>query len=357
MYKVALSLFVLFGLATGAGAQDLLIEQDGAGELAGRYESLQAGFRSTTDGRGGAALEIVANGKVFAVQLRGGRIQELDIVPLRPDAMKLKSREDAEKVAMLSRRLSRDFDATRSDVRVLLRFAAYLVEFFPEDEEFGGIVRDPAAMAAPAAATSLCQSRGDLTLGQYSPRLNPFDVVGEFAVVGDPVSDCLGRCGVACLQFEFGGQFLTPARAYTQGCFDHDLCAGFTGDSLGNCSDEFVIASDDYLLASNCAADITGTWEVIAYRNEDKVEHITHATVVFREDGILNVVGGATGTWSKATDHFEFSAAGFTFRAYGSPTDLVLEGRMDRGDVPAGYWTGVHVTTDTGGSQGSVASP
>jgi len=348
MYRFALSLVVLIGLATGARAQDLLIEQDGAGELAGRYESLDAGFRAAVDAGGGAVVEIAANGKLFALRLRGGRIEALDILPLRADARKLKSRADAETFASVYRRLAADFDATRGEVRVLLRFASYLAEFFPEDEEFDGIARDAAAMAAPAAATSICASRGELRRAEYSPFLNPFDTVTEFAIVGDPLSDCLGRCGIACLQFEFGGQFLTPARAYTQGCFDHDLCAGFTGDSLGNCSDEFVIASDDYLLAPNCVADITGTWEVIAYLNENQVRNVFHETVEFRGNGTLKVLGGGTGTWSRPDNHFVFTAAGFTFRAYGSPTDLVLEGRMDRGEDPAGYWTGVHLTTATG---------
>jgi len=345
MYRFALSLFVLIGLASGAGAQDLLIEQDGAGELGGRYQSLKVGFSATVDAGGTTVAEIAANGKVFAVRLRGGRIEALDILPSRPGARKLKTVDDAETLAAFRRQLAGDFDPTRPEVQILLRFAAYLVEFFPVDEEFDGITRDA---VAPAAATPLCANRGQLTRAEYSPYLNPFDTVTEFAIVGDPVSDCLGRCGIACLQFEYGGQFLTPARAYTQGCFDHDLCAGFTGDSLGNCTDEFLIASDDYLLGTNCAADITGTWEVLAYRNEAQAQQVTRVTVEFLDDGTLNVVGGGTGTWSTSGNHFVFSAAGFTFLAYGSQTDLVLEGRMDRGAVPAGYWTGVHLTTATG---------
>lgn len=348
MYRVAVSLFILVALATGAGAQDLVIEQDGAGELAGRYESLKAGFRATVDRSGAAVAEIEMNKKQFVLRLQQGRIQALDIVASRPDALNLKSREDSVQLAALYRRLVRDFDQTRSDVRVLLRFAAYLVEVFPENVAFDGLVRDPDAMAAPLAATPLCDNRGVLTMGQYSPRLNPFDMETEFAIVGDPVSDCLGRCGIACLQFESGGQFLTPARAYTQGCFDHDLCAGYTGDSLGNCSDEFLIASDDYLLGPNCDADITGTWEVIAYRNENEIPTTNRATVIFYPDGTLRIVNGAAGTWSRTSNYFEFSAAGLTFLAYSSARDLVLEGRMDQGGTPVGYWTGVHLTTGTG---------
>jgi hypothetical protein len=347
MYRIGLSLFVLIGLSAGAGAQDAVMERDDAGEIAGHYDSLNVAFRSAVDGGDSAVAEIAANGKLFTVRLEQGRIQQLDIVPLRQDAPKLKSREDSERLAALYRRLIQDFDHRRSNVRVLLRFTAYLVEVFPENTGFGGLVRDPASMPAPQAATPLCDNRGVLTQGQYSPRLNPFDLETEFAIVGDPVSDCLGRCGIACLQFESGGQFLTPARAYTQGCFDHDLCAGFTGDSLGNCTDEFLIASDDYLLGPNCDADITGTWEVIAYRNENQIQEISRATVVFFADGTLSVVNGATGTWRRTTLHFEFSVGARRFFAYGSARDLVLEGRMDEADTPVGYWTGVHLTTGT----------
>lgn len=345
MYKVALSLLVLVGAATAANAEDPLIEQDGAGELAGRYDSLGVDFRATADGAGTAVAEITANGKTFVLRLYHGRIQTLDIVPLEPGAAKLKSAVDTQAIAALYRRLSRDFAGGGDASRILRRFAAYLVEFFPENEAFDGLVRDTAAM--PAASTSLCDSRGELTLGEYSPRINPLDMESEYAIVGDPLSDCLGRCGIACLQFEYGGQFLTPARAYTQGCFDHDLCAGYTGDSLGNCTDEFLVASDDYLVGPNCAADITGTWEVIAYRNENEIQRINRVTAVFLADGTVNVVGGQTGTWSQAGDHFEFSVGGTTFFAYGSATDLVLEGRMNLGANAIGYWTGMHLTTDT----------
>lgn len=193
----------------------------------------------------------------------------------------------------------------------------------------------------------LCDNRGVLTQGTYSPHLNPLDFETEFAIVGDPVSDCLGRCGIACLQVEGGGQFLTPARAYTQGCFDHDLCARFTGDSLGNCSDEFVIASDDYLLGPNCNADIAGTWEVISYRNEGEVVQTSRARVIFFADGTLSVVNGPAGTWVQRLNYLEFSAAGTMFLAYASARDLVLEGRMDQGGTPVGYWTAVHLTTST----------
>lgn len=347
MYKLALSAIILVCSAAGSYAQDLLIERDSAGELAGRYDSLNSNFRSAAHRDGTAVAEITVNDKSFVLRLYRGKIQELDIVPLSQDAQKLKNSKDSKQLASLYQRLIRDFDHTENNTRVLLRFIEYLVEFFPENAEFGGLVRDSAPMATPLAATPLCDNRGVLTLGQYSPRLNPFDLDSEFAIVGDPVSDCLGRCGIACLQFESGGQFLTPARAYTQGCLDHDLCAVFTGDALGNCTDEFLIASDDYLLGPNCASDITGTWEVIAYRNENQIQQINRATVIFFEDGTLSVVNGTTGTWSRTFNYIEFSAAGLTFLAYGSATDMVLEGRMDEGGTSVGYWTGVHLTTST----------
>lgn len=99
MYKVAVSLIILFGLATGGRAQDLVIEQDSAGEMAGHYESLDAGFRAAIDPGGVTVAEITVNSKVFSVRLQAGRIQELEIVPLRPTARRLKSHVDSERLA------------------------------------------------------------------------------------------------------------------------------------------------------------------------------------------------------------------------------------------------------------------
>jgi len=347
MYKLALSLCILAGMALSANAQDLVLGPDSAGVLAGRDDSLDAAFRSAIAGDGGADAEIAVSGKLFRLRLERGRIQALEIVPLAPGAQRLKSRADSQALAVLYRRLAGRLDQSRGESRLLLRFAAYLLDFFPENERFDGVEPGATAMAVPQAATPLCENRGNLTLGEYSPNLNPLDLQSEFAIVGDPLSNCLGRCGIACLQFEYGGQFQTPARAYTQGCFDHDLCARFTGDVLGNCWDEFLVASDDYLLGPDCAADIAGRWQVIAYRNENETEVTIRAMVIFFADGTLSVVGGGSGTWTQTPDYIQFAVGGMSFLAYGSATDLVLEGRMDAGGNAVGYWTAMHLTTST----------
>lgn len=55
---------------------------------------------------------------------------------------------------------------------------------------------------------------------------------------------CAGRCGAGCPMFGDG--------QYTQDCLNHDACADVEGEQLGNCSDEWVSASDDFWFSPDC---------------------------------------------------------------------------------------------------------
>jgi hypothetical protein len=46
---------------------------------------------------------------------------------------------------------------------------------------------------------------------------------------------------------------------FTQACLNHDMCNEKTGDVLGDCTDEFFAAADDFFFARDCAA-LDGQW-------------------------------------------------------------------------------------------------
>ncbi len=64
--------------------------------------------------------------------------------------------------------------------------------------------------------------------------------------VGDPQTQCIGRCGFGCPKKK------THPTQYTQECLNHDLCHRQTGENLGICSPHFWRAVDSYLFAPNC---------------------------------------------------------------------------------------------------------
>lgn len=73
-------------------------------------------------------------------------------------------------------------------------------------------------------------------------------------------NDCLGRCGAGCSASTVAGEGNpTAVQRFTQACLNHDMCNEKTGDVLGDCSDEFFAAADDFFFARDCAA-LDGQW-------------------------------------------------------------------------------------------------
>ena len=61
---------------------------------------------------------------------------------------------------------------------------------------------------------------------------------------------CIGRCDAGC-----AGVLGSSIQRFTQECFNHDLCRRYTGEQLGDCSDEFWAAAHGWSSAPNCAND------------------------------------------------------------------------------------------------------
>lgn len=87
----------------------------------------------------------------------------------------------------------------------------------------------------------ICESVGKMRLGFY--QLGE-DWITEEVMVGEPATDCYGRCGRGCGDFS--------DHTYTQECLDHDICHRQTGENLGVCKEFFLLAMTGYVTAPSC---------------------------------------------------------------------------------------------------------
>ncbi|KAF7768793.1 hypothetical protein PCIT_a3291 [Pseudoalteromonas citrea] len=89
--------------------------------------------------------------------------------------------------------------------------------------------------------TNICSSMGSRKTAVWD--LDRGSVKRKSYVVGGH-GFCAGRCGAGCPTFGDG--------QYTQDCLNHDACADVEGEQLGNCSDEWRAASDDFWFSPDC---------------------------------------------------------------------------------------------------------
>ncbi len=87
-----------------------------------------------------------------------------------------------------------------------------------------------------------CQNLGELKIGYFTFN-NQFIVVN--VIVGDIEGHCYGRCMSSCGNDSNSG-------TYSPYCLNHDLCHRIIGTQWGECSDEFLQASLDYLTSPFC---------------------------------------------------------------------------------------------------------
>lgn len=93
-----------------------------------------------------------------------------------------------------------------------------------------------------AGTTMICERLTKPTRAVFTAR---GQVWQQTIVVGS--DGCMGKCGPGCAPdgLWYQGQ-------YTQQCLNHDACAVFTGDNMGDCSDEFWAAADGFLNGPSC---------------------------------------------------------------------------------------------------------
>jgi hypothetical protein len=123
------------------------------------------------------------------------------------------------------------------------------------DEAPPGIVLDVDEKAAIRSLCGVRRATGTYTLGDL--RVSARVAVGPCY---NEANGCLGRCGRGCRSTSVAG-FSNPGavQRFTRDCLNHDLCVDRTGDALGACTDEFLAAVDDFLLAPDCGS-LSGGW-------------------------------------------------------------------------------------------------
>lgn len=205
-----------------------------------------------------------------------------------------KTENDQQILSGIYRQLLPKINRLRPLENALISSLDYLLNMIPVNGTFTTIgfsqYRTKSLVVQPQAFVNTCSQRGTAVTGSFD------DIFGKTytqnKIVGDPASSCLGRCGVGCVQSEPQNR----KRQYTQQCFAHDLCTGFFGTVLGQCSDEFTAASDDYLNAPNCSFYVVGKWrQSFDWECNGSPVAVTISHFASRR---FTTSAGLTGTWT-----------------------------------------------------------
>lgn len=216
---------------------------------------------SANQAAGNILVSLRLNGKefLFTYGSINFKTKQLDSLQLLPDNQEQNRKTKADQLALsaLYRQLQPQLNQLNPLENGLLTSLDYLLNMVPVNGALSTIDFKKARAATriqPKTFTNICNQRGTAVTGSFD---DLFKTYTQTKIVGNPASACLGRCGVGCVQSEPQ----TRKRQYTQQCFNHDLCTGFFGTVLGQCSDEFTAASDDYLNAPNCSFYVIGKWK------------------------------------------------------------------------------------------------
>lgn len=241
-------------------------------------------------------ISLQLNGKEFLFTYASVSLQakQLDSLQLIPESAEQNRKTKADQLALnaLYRQLLAQLNQLEPLENGLLTSVDYLLNMIPINATFNTIDFKKARAVSgiqPKAYTNICNQRGTAVTGSFD---DLFKTYTQTKIVGNPASACLGRCGVGCIQSEPQAR----KRQYTQQCFNHDLCVGHFGSTLGYCSDEFTAASDDYLNAPNCSFYVIGKWRQ-SFDWECNGAPVT-VTIAHFADHRFTTTAGLTGIWS-----------------------------------------------------------
>lgn len=265
-YVRLICLIALFFAAYSQAAQNASVNVAGAIFLE-RTDQVIQGTSSNREVRflanqsaGNILVSLQLNGKefLFTYAIVSIKTKQLDSLQLLPDSPENNKKTKADQLALstLHRQLQPQLNQLAPLENGLLTSLDYLMNMIPINGSFSTIDFKKAratTLIQPQAFTNTCSQRGTAVSGSFDDFFKNYT---QTKIVGNPASACLGRCGVGCVQSEPQ----LRKRQYTQQCFNHDLCVGQFGTTLGFCSDEFTAASDDYLNAPNCSFYVIGQW-------------------------------------------------------------------------------------------------
>ncbi|MBK8815760.1 MAG: hypothetical protein IPN42_09765 [Methylococcaceae bacterium] len=263
--------------------------------LQGTSFNREAAF-SVNQTTGGILVSLQVNGKQFlftygSISFKTKQLDSLQLLPDSPEQNK-KTKADQLAFSALYRQLQPQLNQLSPLENGLLTSLDYLLNMIPINGSFSTInfkKAEAATLFQPQAFVNTCNQRGKAVSGSFD---DFFKTYTQTKTVGNPASACLGRCGVGCVQSEPQ----LRKRQYTQQCFNHDLCVGQFGTTLGFCSDEFTAASDDYLNAPNCSFYVIGKWRQ-TFDWECNGAPVT-VTISHFASQRFSTSTGLTGTWS-----------------------------------------------------------
>jgi len=325
-------------------------------ELIGQQTYLGLSFASFLQGDGSVIAEIQVNKKLFTAYIPLNARVRVECVFIKDGKPAKIEMQDVVTLSLLYNILQGQLDRKLLIDEKLNRFIGYLIEFHPIGEYFdnssgikGKEEEDKKVLIKPFEYNSICKEMGGTIKGVYiiekeyqdkyggdngcgdenllkknqvtivDNKENPDRNVGGHLctaekLVGPPDSgDCFGRCGDKC-----GFAYLTRHQhAFTQECFNHDLCALATGlKGWGSiragqpCRNEALDAKDGYFNEPDCqiyfinespTGSILYDWPTISvdikpsmslYINLDSIRMtvdnslVNHNTFVSDKDGI-----------------------------------------------------------------------
>jgi hypothetical protein len=216
------------------------------------------------------------------------------------------------------------------------------------------------------AISMMCQERGKCGYAFYSDKKGAHSVK---AVVGDPASKCLGRCGSGCSGTS------NNKRVYTQECLNHDICIGIVGTGyLGNklygkknqCKDEFNAAIASYSRGESCSHFLQGKWTVVTTYRPRKAKKVksTYSWYIadlpyYQSPEITSqALQESTGAgcnravWYKDPGRKNYFLASTPFASYIDKSidayDLKLNGNVYAPQYGNGTWTAKHTSIVVG---------
>lgn len=344
---IRLSLVVLLAGAVPAAAQStgwLSWEEHGAGVASIEFESISekslAGFLPD------AGLQFSVGPReewiVASVQLHSGTEILAEVDYLKHNVIvKSVSRQTGAPEALLRedlvalRRLRESLDPGLVPVlsETLARALDFVSSYPPDAVVDFASVRSDIEPVATKRVTSICNLAGKKSSGTYNVEGRTYREKVQIGPCYSQPTECMGRCGPGC--------DTPPDRTiqrFTQDCLNHDLCTRRTGDILGECSDEWTAAGDDFFFGTDCGA-LNGTWvDNFSYRYR-----LSQGSV-----GIItgNVDGAGTEshceTWAVTGTHNGTNislTARRLFQPRGCCTSFTFTGKANGCNKAGGTWT------------------
>ena len=311
---------------------------------------------SATENSGKIVVSFMINEKEFRfvygfVSLKEKELENIQVIP-DPDGQGMKTSGDNAILTSLLIELRRDINRLDPLENGLLSSLDLLVNMIQENLPFGKFESNEMSLQGaeeqrgktqrvkPEGYTDICAQRGSTRTGTFDS--DDGRVYKRSVIVGDPASECWGRCGTTCFQ-----RSQSRPRQYTDQCLAHDLCAGHFGGNFGNCKDEFEDAKYGYQFSSNCAFYVVGKWRLT--HDWDCNGSTRTATITHYSDHRFMSSSKRGGTWElNGNQIIRVYSSGTRYAGVIADSNMETKGSMrSRSGRETGCFTETYLTTRT----------